>query len=225
MLLAEGQNSEIDRGSGLSEGPQTTNETTQPGDRGNQVDAETRELRPGDSVRYRIDEDPHASSEPLRAYVNAAGDIHFMVSRRKDTYVTVNTRGKRLIDIRNDFKTKLDADYYHAATVTVDLDNIDRTPGALNASSAKVTFFGEVRGMVPLPDDQELMLSEAMLQLAIPDFADLRKVEIQRFDPDTQRTITKEVNVQNILNKGQRDLDVALQDGDRVRVPARRFTF
>lgn len=218
------QQAQSQQGGGISTAGSGAAGGSASGDSRNTVDAETRELRVGDSVRYRIDEDPHASSDSLRAQVNAAGDLHLMVSRRKDTYITVPARGRRLADVRRDFKQKLDADYYHDATISVDLDNIDRT-GNLNASAARVIFYGEVRGTIPLPDDREMMLSEAILQLPSSQFADLKRVEVQRVDPVTQETSSKQVNVQDILDKNRRDEDIPMRDGDRVRVPAKRFNF
>lgn len=189
------------------------------------IDGETRELRPGDMVRYRIEQDPTAAGDPMRSVVNAVGDLHLSVCRRHDTYVTVNAQGKTLDQIRADFKSKLDSDYYVDATVVVDLESVDRTAAAIAGSSGRVTFFGELRGTVAIPDGREMLLSEAVLQLPTSPFADLKRVRIHRIDPVTDKATTLTVDVDEILFKNKREGDEVLMPDDRIEIQAKRFRF
>lgn len=189
------------------------------------IDADTRELRPGDTFRYRIEEDPGASSESMRTTVTATGDIHFNVSRRYDTYVTISARGKRVADIRQALKEKLEADYYQTATVSLNLDNVERSPASVATSTGKVQVFGEIQTVLPLPEDRDLMLSDAVLLLPRNDFANLKRVKIHRSNAETRERETIEVDVDRILRKNDRSLDVRLKDGDRLEIPPKKVLF
>ena len=171
------------------------------------------ELRAGDRVRYRIEEDPATGKEPLSVAVNSVGEASFPVSRDSDLRVTLRVRGQTLRQVKEQLRERLLADYYHRATVELALEEKVLTPG-------KVQFFGEMRGTVPLlPDFPPIYLSEQVLQMGVPDFADLRRVKIHRVDPTTQTPRVIEVDVRAILKGGERSKDVMLQDGDRVEVP------
>lgn len=189
------------------------------------IDPETRELRPGDTFRYRIEEDPGASSDSMRTTVTATGDIHFNVSRRYDTYVTISARGKRVSDLRKALKERLEADYYHSATVSLNLDNVERSPASLATSTGKVQVFGEIQTVLPLPEDRDLMISDAILLLPRNDFANLKRVKIHRSNPETKERETIEIDVDRILRKNDRSLDVRLKDGDRLEIPPKKVLF
>lgn len=189
------------------------------------IDPETRELRPGDTFRYRIEEDPGASSESMRTTVTATGDIHFNVSRRYDTYVTISARGKRVSDVRQALKEKLEADYYQSATVSLNLDNVERSAASIATSIGKVQVFGEIQTVLPLPEDRDLMISDAILLLPRNDFANLKRVKIHRSNPDTNNRETIEVDVDRILRRNDRSLDVRLKDGDRLEIPPKKVLF
>lgn len=189
------------------------------------IDPETRELRPGDTFRYRIEEDPGASSDSMRTTVTATGDIHFNVSRRYDTYVTISARGKRVSDLRKALKERLEADYYHSATVSLNLDNVERSPASLATSTGKVQVFGEIQTVLPLPEDRDLMISDAILLLPRNDFANLKRVKIHRSNAETKERETIEIDVDRILRKNDRSLDVRLKDGDRLEIPPKKVLF
>jgi hypothetical protein len=171
------------------------------------------ELRTGDRLRFRIEEDPAIGREPILVAVNSVGEASFPVSRESDIRVTLPVRGKTLKQVKEQLSARLLEDYYHRATVELNLEDKTVTPG-------KVQFFGEMRGTVPmLPDQAPLYLSEQVLQMGVPDFADLRRVKVHRMDPVTQMPQVIEVDVRAIIKGGQRAKDLLLQDGDRVEVP------
>jgi hypothetical protein len=108
----------------------------------------------------------------------------------------------------------LEEKYYVHATVRLDLDAVLKGPDAAGAGGS-ATFFGEMGGKIPLPEGQKVWLSQAIASMHPSDWADLAKVKVNRKDGKTIR-----VNVKDILEKNQRKLDVELQDGDMIQVPA-----
>lgn len=170
------------------------------------------ELRTGDRLRFRIEEDPATGRDPLMVAVNSVGEASFPVSRESDIRVTLLVRGKTLKQVKEMLSARLLEEYYNRATVELNLEEKVLTPG-------KVQFFGEMRGTVPLlPDHPPMFLSEQMLQMGVPDFANLRRVKVHRMDPVTQTPKVIEVDVRSIIRGGERSKDVILQDGDRVEV-------
>lgn len=172
-------------------------------------------LRMGDRLQYRLAEDPERGPNPILVEVNSLGEVSFPVSRNFDLRITFEVRGRTVDEARETLREKLLADYYHKATVELTL--ADKT-----LQMAKVQFFGTgmVRGEVPIPPDgPPLMLSDALLRLNPPEFANLRKVKIHRPEGDSGRVKVIEVDANAIIKNGQRDKDVVLKDGDRVEVP------
>ncbi|MCC7374063.1 MAG: hypothetical protein IT581_05375 [Verrucomicrobiales bacterium] len=170
-------------------------------------------FRSGDRVQYRIAEDPIKGKDPIIVAVNGVGEASFPISRESDIRLTLQVRGKTLDQVKDELSQRLLADYYNKATIELALADKQLTPG-------RVQFFGELRGTIPLaPDSPPLMLSDAVLQLGTPDFADLKRVKVHRVDPVTQQSKEITVDVRSILKDGQRDRDIVLLDGDRVEVP------
>jgi protein involved in polysaccharide export with SLBB domain len=168
-------------------------------------------LRSEDRLQFRIAEDPATDRLPILVGVNSVGEASFPVSRESDIRLTVRVRGKTLNEVRGEVQRLLEGEYYHAATVTLTLDDKKLTPG-------KVIFTGEVVGTVALlPDEPAKMLSETVVALRPSDYADLRRVKLYRQGETEPRVI----NVRDLLNKNARDQDVELKDGDRVEVPAK----
>jgi hypothetical protein len=65
------------------------------------------------------------------------------------------------------------------------------------------------------------MLSSIMLKLPSNQFANRKKVEIQRVGPDGKALPPIKVNVDDLLLNNNRSADVELKAGDRIRVPRR----
>ncbi len=173
-------------------------------------------LRTNDRLQYRIAEDPVRGSTPMTVTVNSVGEASFPVSRDSDIRLTLNVRGRTMSEVARELQRRLTQDYYHKATVELALAEKVVNPG-------KVQFFGEVSATIPLlPDSPPLYLSDALLQRP-SEFANLRRVKVHRVDPVTQESRVIEVNVREILKNGRRDLDIVLQDGDRVEVLQKWF--
>jgi len=185
-------------------------------------DPETRDLRVRDTFRFRIDQDPAGGSEPMRVTITDSGEAHFNVTRSDSTYVTIKAAGKKLAEIRNELKKRMDAEYYLDCSISLDLDgfNTGSNVGANELSDVpKVVVFGELSGTFPIPENKKLMLSEIMLRMPRSDFARMNRVEIQRLGPDGRPMKMPTVDVDKMLKENDRSLDVELKDGDRIRVP------
>lgn len=194
------------------------------------IDTETRELKARDILRYRIHEDPVGGADSLRVTVNDAGEALFNVTRSDSTYVAVKATGRRLQDVRQELKQKLEAEYYIRATVDLSLETVASVSGAGGGAAAaaafatlpKVVVYGELQGSFVIPEGQRLMLSDVMIGMPKNPFARLDKVEIQRLGPDGKALPSVVVDVEELINKNNRSMDVELKDGDRIRVPKKK---
>lgn len=192
-----------------------------------QIDPEARELRPRDAFRYRIHEDPVGGSDSLRASITDSGEAIFNVSRGYDTYVSIKAAGRRLADVRADLKNRLEADFYVGATIDLNLESIALPQGGTadiggvttQSTVPSVIVFDAMQGEFAIPEGQPLMLSTIMLRLPSNQFANRKKVEIQRVGPDGKSLPLIKVDVDDLLLKNNRSADVELKAGDRIRVP------
>ena len=190
----------------------------------NATDNANRDLRVGDAMRYTIAEDPVNSNgtDPMDVFVTDIGDAHFPVSRGTDRIVTLVAKGKKLDDLRQELTKRLEEEFYHHATVSLNLYSSGRKN--LQGSGPKAIFYGEVKGTVPLREGERMTVTEAIIQMTYTEWADLRKVKISRKGSTGRPEIIK-VNVDEIMKKNLLDKDVELMDGDRVDVPAKTFRF
>jgi hypothetical protein len=185
-------------------------------------DAETRELRPRDKLHYRVDEDPSRGAESMTVEVTDLYKAQFKVSRGYDKAIVLDVKGKKLPTVRDEVKRRLENEFYNHATVSIELAEVGNR-NTLLGGGAKAVFMGEVRGTVPIPEGQKVMLSEAILHLTYSDWANLKKVEILRKDESGKALAPIRVDVDAIIRNNRIDLDVELKDGDRVKVPQRLF--
>jgi protein involved in polysaccharide export with SLBB domain len=187
---------------------------------GRKPDYPQRDFKPRDVFRYSVLEDPAPSQASQEAVVTDAGEVHFPVSGQFTEYVTVDVRGKKLADIRNEVKRMLDERFYQNATVQLDLASVNNIASASVAGIAKARVFGEINGTIPIPENEEVFLSDAIIGLGRNEMANLKKVKLHRKDPVTGVTKSFTVNVDKILKENARSMDIRLQDGDRIEVPA-----
>lgn len=78
--------------------------------------------------------------------------------------------------------------------------------------------------MLPLMAGEEKRIFEAVFQVGVNEWANLRKVKLTRVDPVTQKTETRIIDLEEI-RKGNRANNVILQPGDIIDVPERTFNF
>ncbi len=160
----------------------------------------------------------------MQVRVSDGGEAIFPVTQGNPLYVKVSVRGKKIGDLRREVKQLLDADYYENATVRLELTAINRT-GAGMEGFGKVMVYGEMQGVVQLPEGEPKHISDAIISLGKSQFANLKAVRLHRLDPATGKTEIKVINVDKILRDGDRSNDIVLQDGDRIEVRPRTFNF
>lgn len=176
---------------------------------------ESQVLSPLDKLAYRVLEDP-VKGVPEVVSVTALFELHFPVSRGAAEMISIGVRGKTLAQVRQELKAALDADYYRNANV--DLKLLDRSQ-----KGGQILLFGQVRAYsIPLAPGEQLTLLAGVLQAQPTEWANLKKVELQRIDPATQKPTSRIIDVDAIKN-GNRENDVLLQDGDRIKVPEVKF--
>lgn len=172
-------------------------------------------LNPMDKLAFRIQEDP-AKGAPETMAVTALFELHFPISRAAADMVTINVKGKTLAQVKQELKIALDADYYLNATI--DLKLLDRSQ-----KGGQILFYGQVRAYaIPLAPGEQKTLLEGVLQAGPTEWANLKRVEVQRIDPNTQKPDLKIIDVEAIKN-GDRRNDILLQDGDRIKIPEVKF--
>jgi len=171
-----------------------------------------------DKLIFSVQEDPVTAAAPEELFVNAQNVLHFRVSRGSDEMLTVNVRGKTLAQAKQEIKARLDADYYQNATIDLKLKEQTRRAG-------QVLFLGAVRGNVlPLIPDEPRTIFEGVFQVGVNEYANLKKVKLNRVNPQTGKSQTYVINL-DAIKKGDRAQDMILQDGDRIEVPEKSIVF
>jgi protein involved in polysaccharide export with SLBB domain len=162
----------------------------------------SRKLQQGDQLIFKIEQD----RDPL---------VPLVVSRTGEVYIDpvggVRVAGLTVSQAASEIRRLLEKDYYYTATVRLDLTQINQT-----ATMGYVYLSGQVErvGGVPIFAERPMKLSEVILNAGgFKRYADDRKVKLTR---GKQTTV---VDVKEILSHGRSDLDVILQEGDRVFVP------
>lgn len=111
----------------------------------------------------------------------------------------------------------------------LEADNLSKRQSA-RMGSGKIDLYGSggLSGKFPIIDGRKLMLYEVIISArgkSDKEYADLKRVKVRRFDPVSKKDTVIEANVANIIEKGDRNADIELKDGDRVVVPARSIIF
>ena len=124
--------------------------------------------------------------------------------------------GKTTTEASADIKRRLEADYYHHATVKLNIDQVSSRP----VRSGTVTLSGQVRvaGPQEMIAQEPLHLSSAILKAGgFTEWAEPKKVKLTRqVNGAPQSTVH---NVKKIIEDGNEKADPVLQDGDRIYVP------
>ena len=163
--------------------------------------------------------------------VTDAGEAMFRVTRSSPISVKLSVAGKKLDVVRKELKALLDAEYYQDCSFRLDLQAVNRSSAMMeSAGSGRVVLYGSggLSGTFPVVEGRKLMLSDVIISAGGKsgnDFANLKKVKVRRFDPVSKKETVIEANVTNIIEKGDRNADIELKDGDRVEVPARSIIF
>jgi len=165
-------------------------------------------LRIGDKVSIQIREDRDL---PLNRVVTDSGELDMPYIGR------VPVVEKTCKQVVAEVKVLLEKEYYHRATVMLALDEANKLWG-------RVYVFGQVKnqGALEVQTHENITVSTAILRAGgFGDFAKKTKVMIVRRGPNGVQKI--EVNMEQVIEKGQIDKDVPLQPEDKVVVPSRAF--
>ncbi len=167
---------------------------------------DTKPIKLGDKLEYMVAED---RDPPIVLFVAEDGRVDVpLVGKVQAVHKTARTLAKEL-------SANLEQEYYYQATVHIAEHRGARTRG-------EVFVMGQVlqQGMVPIPQNEVMTISRAILNAGgFGPRADTDRVTVIRRDlesPDDEKRI--EVNVSDILEKGQLDKDLVLQPNDLVFV-------
>jgi polysaccharide export outer membrane protein len=171
--------------------------------------AEEHKLSVGDHLSFRIVEEPKSLT------VTDSGELEVPYIGR------VPAENKTCKQLAAEIKAALEKDYYQHATVLLAIDAMSKTQG-------RVYLVGEVQrpGPVELPSDEPFTLSKAILRAGgFGDYADRKHVKVTRKGAQKSDRKTFTVNVGEIFDHGKLDLDVPLEAGDQIYVPAHLMRF
>jgi protein involved in polysaccharide export with SLBB domain len=168
----------------------------------------------GDIVTLEIVEDKEA---PVSKKVTDTGDLDVPYIRR------VHVAGKTCSQVAAEITRLLEADYYHKATVKLNIEQINRVKFG---TAGKVYLSGDVKvpGAQEIPVGETMNVSAAIVRAGgATQFGDLKKVKLTRKGAGgASETII--VNVKAVLEDGKLEQDRELRDGDNIFVPRRLFT-
>lgn len=171
-------------------------------------------LGPGDIVSLEIVEDKAA---PVMKRISDTGDLDVPYIGR------VHAAGRSCEDVALQVKKQLEAKYYYTATVKLAIEQI--APQKVGPAGT-VFVSGDVKTVGPqaIPYGQKLTVSGAIVKAgSVTQFGDLRKVKLVRKNKNgTSQTFI--IDVKAVIQEGQTEKDMELQDGDSIFVPQRLFT-
>jgi protein involved in polysaccharide export with SLBB domain len=170
----------------------------------------------GDIVTFSIAQD---REQPTVMRVTDTGELDFSLFPKIGRISVV---GRTCSEVAAELKHKLEADYYNVADVTLGINQVNHLD-----SRGRVYITGNVRapGAQDLPTSEHTMVSTAIIRAGGFDkFANGRKVTVTRSDKDG-KTERFTIDVTSIIEKGHREKDIELQDGDYINVPQKIVNF
>jgi protein involved in polysaccharide export with SLBB domain len=178
----------------------------------------TYKLRAGDTVSFQILEDRvwNSLDMPKPLVVTDSGELDVPYIGR---VMAVDKTCKQLAE---ELKTDLEKDYYNKATVVLSLNLANRLLG-------RVYIWGQVRnqGGLDLQMNENLTAGQAILRAGgFADFANKNKVQVVRGATVANgEKQTFNLDMEQILEKGNPEKDIVLQPGDLIIVPSRLINF
>lgn len=175
-------------------------------------------LRVGDTVSFQIVEDRilKLQDAPVSLVVMDSGELDVPYIGR------VMAVDKTCKQLGEQIATELEKNYYKQATVVLSLNVANRLLG-------RVYIWGQVRnqGAIDLQVNEQLTVGKAILRAGgLGDFADKRHVKLVRAAPDPgSKKQTFNLDMVDILEKGDIDKDIVLQPNDLIIVPSRLINF
>lgn len=175
-------------------------------------------LRVGDTVSFQIVEDRILKMQiaPDSLVVADSGELDVPYIGR---VMAVDKTSKQLGE---EIKKALEKDYYKKVTVVLSLNLANRLLG-------RVYIWGQVhnQGAVDLNVNEEITVGKAILRAGgFADFANKRKVKVVRAHADANgQKQSFDLDMVDILDKGNIDKDIILQPNDLIIVPSRLINF
>ena len=170
-------------------------------------------LRVGDKISFQIMEDRDA---PRSLVVMDSGELDAPYIGR------VAAADKTCKQLAGEIKAQLEKEYYYRATVVIALDQANKLLG-------RVYIWGQVRnqGPIDLLVNERLTVGKAILRAGgFADFANKKKVKVVREGGGGgESKQTFELNMVDILERGETEKDVVLQPDDLIIVPSRLISF
>jgi polysaccharide biosynthesis/export protein len=170
-------------------------------------------LRVGDRVSLQILEDRDL---PKSLVVADSGELDVPYVGR------ASAKDKTCKQLAEELKAQLEKEYYYQATVIIALDVANKLLG-------RVYVWGQVRnqGAIDVAVSENLTAGRAILRAGgFADFANKKKVKVVRAaGAATTDKKSFELNMVDILEKGQTEKDVVLQPDDFIIVPSRLINF
>ena len=170
-------------------------------------------LRVGDKISLQILEDRDA---PRGLLVADSGELDVPYVGR------VTASDKTCKQLADELKARLEKEYYHRATVIIALDVANKFLG-------RIYVWGQVRnqGPVDLGVNENLTVGKAILRAGgFGDFANKKRVKVVRGGgKEGAAKQSFELNMVEILEKGQTEKDVVLQPDDFIIVASRLINF
>lgn len=165
-----------------------------------------KQIKLGDKLEYMVAED---REPPIMLFVAEDGRVDVPLIGK------VEALGKTAKELAKDISNKLKEEYYYKATVHVAEHRGARTRG-------EVFVMGHVlqQGMVAIPQNEVMTISRAILNAGgFSPRADPTRVTVIRKDEGNEEAEKRmEVNVEDILVKGQLEKDLVLQPNDLIFV-------
>ncbi len=169
----------------------------------------------GDIVTFSIAQD---RQPPQIMRVTDTGELDFSYFPKIGRISVV---GRTCAEVAAELKHKLEADYYKAADVTMGINQINHLD-----SRGRVFVTGNVARPGPdnLPANEDMTVSGIIIAAGGPtQMAWTSKVQVTR--QESGKTNRFLVDVNSIINKGHREKDVELLDGDYINVPQKPVNF
>lgn len=170
-------------------------------------------LRVGDKISFQIMEDRDA---PRSLMVTDSGELDAPYIGR------VAAADKTCKQLAEEIKSQLEKEYYYRATVVIALDQANKLLG-------RVYIWGQVhnQGPIDLLVNENLTVGKAILRAGgFADFASKKKVKVVRAaGGGVESKQTFELNMVDILERGETEKDLVLQPDDLIIVPSRLISF
>ena len=179
---------------------------------GSRVIDDTHKLQPGDQVSFRIAEDRDAATAPEKIlFVSDSGELDV-------PYIgLVKVSGKTCKQAVDEITAQVEKDYYYKATVKLGLVLASKSVG-------RVYVWGQVakQGALEIPTNEKFTAGKAILLAGgFGEFAKKTKVKVIRTVDGVKKTF--ELNMEDILEKGQIEKDMTLEPDDFILVPERHL--